>query len=390
MFATGRADVFKQLEKIFPVRKPVLWLHCASLGEYEQGVPVMEALKKQYPDYLLLVTFFSPSGYEVKKKNSLADVTVYLPVDTKTNAKKFVQLINPTIAVFVKYDFWPNYFAVLHKNAVPIVMVSAAFREDQVFFKWYGGFLRNSLKNVKHFFVQDVSSQKLLENIGFSNVTISGDTRFDRVSHQIEMDNRIDFISEFIGERLCIVIGSSWPEDEDVFIDFVNDYSDQICFIIAPHEIKDANIRSLQNKLTTTSVLFSEMGNKNLQEYQVFIMNTIGYLSRVYSYANIAYVGGAMGTSGLHNILEPATFGIPIIIGKNFDDFREAKQLQKLAGLFSIHTALEFSDVVHKLVVNKKFREQTGMISGHFINSNTGATDMIAVYLIDQLNQIKE
>ncbi|WP_378182220.1 3-deoxy-D-manno-octulosonic acid transferase [Aquimarina sp. SS2-1] len=385
LFVKGRKTVFEVLEKRIQSDDQVIWFHCASLGEYEQGVPVMEILKKKYMDHTLLVTFFSPSGYEVKKNSTLADVIVYLPLDTKANARKFVKLVQPKLAVFVKYEFWPNYLKELNNKSIPIVIISAVFRKDQAFFKWYGGFMRNALRKVGHFFVQDTISQKLLNQVGFNNVTISGDTRFDRVSHQIEMDNHVDFISEFIDDRLCVVIGSSWLEDEEIFVDFVNQASGDLCFIIAPHEIKDNSIQALKQKLTKKTILFSDKEEKTLNDYQVFIMNTIGYLSRVYSYADIAYVGGAMGTSGLHNILEPATFGIPIVIGQNFEKFREAKQLQKLAGLFSISSASEFSDVMNRLIDNKKFRQQTGMIAGHFINSNTGATDMIVEYLHEKI-----
>lgn len=387
LFVEGRKTVFEVLEKRIKPEGQIIWFHCASLGEYEQGVPVMEELKKEYPNYKLLVTFFSPSGYEIKKNSTLADIITYLPIDTKRNAKRFVQLVNPKLAVFVKYEFWPNYLNALKGNDTPISIISAAFREDQSFFKWYGGFMRNALQKVEHFFVQDATSKNLLETAGFTNVTISGDTRFDRVSHQIEMDNKVDFISDFIDNRLCIVIGSSWPEDEEVFVDFINQASKDVCFIVAPHEIKDSGIKKLKQKLISKTVLFSEKEGKNLKEYSIFIMNTIGYLSRVYSYGDIAYVGGAMGASGLHNILEPATFGIPIIIGQNFDKFREAKQLQKLAGLFTVTNATEFTRIMNKLIENKKFREQTGMIAGHFINSNTGATNTIMEYLSKKLEQ---
>ncbi|MFD2564203.1 3-deoxy-D-manno-octulosonic acid transferase [Aquimarina rubra] len=386
LFAKGRKTVFEVLQKRIQSDDKVIWFHCASLGEYEQGVPVMEILKKKYPDHTLLVTFFSPSGYEVKKNSALADVIVYLPIDTKLNARKFIKLVHPKLAVFVKYEFWPNYLKELNNKSIPITIISAVFREDQAFFKWYGGFMRNALKKVDHFFVQDAISQKLLHQAGFDNVTISGDTRFDRVAHQIEMDNQVDFISEFIGDRLCVVMGSSWQEDEEVFLDYVNQASDDLCFIIAPHEIKDNGVQELKRKLTKKTVLFSNKEGKSLNDYQVFIMNTIGYLSRVYSYGDIAYVGGAMGTSGLHNILEPATFGIPIIIGQHFEKFREAKQLQKLAGLFSVSNSTEFSKIMNKLIENKRFRQQTGMIAGHFINSNTGATDMIVKYLDEKID----
>ncbi|WP_024770625.1 3-deoxy-D-manno-octulosonic acid transferase [Aquimarina macrocephali] len=386
LFANGRKTVFETLEKHFPAQDRIIWFHCASLGEYEQGVPVIEALKKKYPTHKIVVTFFSPSGYEAKKNSTLADIIVYLPMDTNANAIRFIQLVKPELAVFVKYEFWPNYLKVLESRNIPAVFISAAFREDQAFFKWYGGFMRKALQTIDHFFVQDKISQTLIEKQGFTNVTLSGDTRFDRVSHQIEMDNHVDFISEFINERLCIVMGSSWPEDEEIFMEYINCASNEVCFIIAPHEIKDSSTNALKQKIKKKTVLYSEKEGIVLKDQQVFIMNTIGYLSRVYSYADIAYVGGAMGTGGLHNILEPATFGIPIIIGKNFEKFREAKQLQKLAGLFSVSSEDEFNQILNKLVEDKKFREKTGMISGHFINSNTGATAMIMAYLIKKIN----
>ncbi len=385
LFVTGRKTVFDTLQTNITKGDHILWFHCASLGEYEQGVPVMQQLKAKHPNYKLLVTFFSPSGYEVKKNSELADIIVYLPIDTKGNAKRFLQLVQPELAVFVKYEFWPNYLKTLNKNKVPTVFISTTFRKDQMFFKWYGGFMRNVLGTIDHFFVQDRVSKELIEKAGFTNVTLSGDTRFDRVSHQIEMDNHVDFIAEFINDRLCIVIGSSWPEDEEVFVDYINEAPENVCFIIAPHEIKRSKTEDLQQKLKKKTVTYSDMTTTALKDQQVFILDTVGYLSRAYSYGDIAYVGGAMGTSGLHNILEPATFGIPIIIGDNFDKFREAKQLQKLAGLFSISNKDEFIEVISKLVDNNKFREKTGMISGHFINSNTGATDMISTYLNEKL-----
>ncbi|WP_254884125.1 3-deoxy-D-manno-octulosonic acid transferase [Aquimarina sp. TRL1] len=381
LFANGRKHSFSVLEKNLKKGDKVIWFHCASLGEYEQGVPVMESLKKEYPTYKLLVTFFSPSGYEAKKKSTLADVVLYLPVDTIRNAKRFVKYVQPKMALFVKYEFWPNYFQELKKEGIPVVIISAAFRENQSFFKWYGGFMRTVLRSVSHFFVQDEISKELLNRIGFSNVSVSGDTRFDRVSHQIEMNNKVDFISEFVGGRLCVVIGSSWKEDEEVFINYINRAPASLCFIIAPHEIKESGVASLVDKITKKTIRYSDREGKELNSYQVFVMNTIGYLSRVYSYADITYVGGAMGTSGLHNILEPATFGVPVIIGKNFDKFWEAKQLQKLAGLFSVSSQEEFSVIIDRLIDDKQFREKTGMISGHFINSNTGATHTIMTYI---------
>lgn len=386
LFVIGRRHVFDNLKRKINAEDQIIWFHCASLGEYEQGVPVMEKLKAQYPEHKLLVTFFSPSGYEAKKNSALADIICYLPLDTKRNAKQFVDLVKPKFAVFVKYEFWPNYLKCLKELDVPVIFISSAFRKDQAFFKWYGGFMRNSLSAIDHIFVQDKVSQELLNTIGYGNVTVSGDTRFDRVAHQIEMDNKVEFVEDFIADRICIVMGSSWPEDEEVFVDFINKADDKVCFIIAPHEIKESTTKRLQQNITSAVVSFSNKEGKKLSDFNVFVLDTIGYLSRVYNYADIAYVGGAMGNSGLHNILEPATFGIPIIIGKNFEKFREAQQLQKLAGLFSIRSSQEFNTIASKLVDDSTFREKTGMITGHFINSNTGATDTIMNYITSELS----
>lgn len=381
LFAKGRTDVFRILEQKAIFKQSVIWMHCASLGEYEQGVPILESLKKNYPEYPLVITFFSPSGYEIKKNNSLAELTLYLPLDTKKNAEKFLRHVRPKIAIFVKYEIWPNYFKALYRQHIPILLISATFRKDHLFFKWYGRFMKKALQQTDHIFVQDAHSLEILENHHFSNVTLSGDTRFDRVSKQIERDNNVDFLSDFINHRFCIVMGSSWEEDETVFVDFINNSADYVCFIVAPHEIKKNGIQRLTGKINKKHCSFSEMKNKELKTCSVFILDTIGYLSRAYSYADIAYVGGAMGSSGLHNILEPATFGIPVIIGKNFEKFREAKQLQKLAGLYAVSTVEEFTAIMNKLIVNENFRKQTGMIAGHFINSNTGATAIIMKYI---------
>lgn len=380
LFVDGRKSVFKKLTNEIPKNRSVIWFHCASLGEYEQGVPVMEALKKAYPQYALLVTFFSPSGYEQKKKNALADVVTYLPLDTVKNAKQFVKIVNPVVAIFVKYEFWPNYFKALDNINSPILSISTVFRKNQLFFKWYGGFMKEALQSVNHFFVQDGQSKELIESEGFTNVTLSGDTRFDRVARQIEQDNNVNFISDFINERLCVVIGSSWLEDENVFVDYMNTTSHDVCFVVAPHEIKQNNIKRLQQKLNVKSVTYSAKEGENLKDFRVFILDTIGYLSKVYSYSDIAYVGGAMGDTGLHNILEPATFGVPIIIGNKFENFNEAKQLQKLAGLYAVSSSVEFNKLMDKFILDKNYRSKTGMISGHFVSSNTGATKMILEY----------
>ncbi len=384
LFVAGRKNVFQQLEMAQLAGQQVIWFHCASLGEYEQGVPIMKQLRQQYPTTKLVVSFFSPSGFEAKKNSELATAVVYLPIDTIRNAQKFIALLNPTLAIFVKYEFWPHYFKVLHKQSIPILMVASVFRADQAFFKWYGGMMRTALRQVTHFFVQDAASKTLLAQNGFDNVTISGDTRFDRVTAQLEVDNTVDFIADFIGERKCVVIGSSWPEDEAVFVGAINDTAQDVCYVIAPHEVTVAKVQRLVDKLTVKTVRFSDQSHKELSSYQVFVLDTVGYLSRVYHYATIAYVGGAMGTTGLHNVLEPATFGIPIIIGQYFEKFREAQELEAEGALFSIKNAAGFETILQKLLADESYRKQVGAIASRFIADRTGATRLITDYIDDQ------
>lgn len=382
LFVLGRKSVFQQLQKEFSEEDQVIWFHAASLGEYEQGVPVMEAVKESFPNHKILLTFFSPSGYEVKKSNTLAHCTTYLPLDTRENARKFLALTKPTMAIFIKYEVWPNYLAELERHGIKTILISALFRPDQIFFKGYAGFMRNALKTFDWLFVQDEVSKKLLESIQLTNVSLSGDTRFDRVSHQIEQDNTLDFVEEFKEDALCVVCGSTWPEDEAILVDYINGcFSKTVKFIIAPHEIKAHKIRSLQKSIQKETVLYSEKSVQALANHQVLIIDTIGLLSKIYSYADIAYVGGGMGTAGLHNILEPATFGLPIIIGKNFQKFPEAIKLNRKAGLFSIGNSKELEEILSKLISDNAFRKRTGMISGHFIQANTGATKKIIEYL---------
>jgi len=381
LFVKGRKDVFSSLKSHLTDQDRVIWFHAASLGEYEQGVPVMEELLKNYPEYSLVITFFSPSGYEIKKNNAFAKATTYLPLDTPSNARTFLDIIHPELVFFIKYEFWPNYLTELKKRNIKTVLLSGVFRENQPFFKWYGRWMRKSLEAFDHFFVQDTSSVAAAEALHLHPVTLSGDTRFDRVSRQIEMDNTLDFIKDFKANKLCVVCGSTWQEDESVLVSFINTQKGAAKFIIAPHQIKTEKIAALQQKLQVKSVLFSEKYGKTHSDYDVFIIDTIGLLTKIYNYADIAYVGGALGTTGLHNILEPATFGIPIVIGNHFEKFPEAKKLQQLAGLYAISNQKELNEILSKLLINQKFRSQTGMIAGHFINSNTGATRTVMEYI---------
>lgn len=377
LFVSGRRNVFKTLQSKISSKDKTIWFHAASLGEYEQGLPVMEKIRAQFPNHKLVLTFFSPSGFEVRKNATTADVIVYLPLDTKFNAKKFMEIVHPEMAFFVKYEFWPNYLNQLKSRNIPTYLISGIFRENQVFFKWYGGFYRNALKSFKMFFVQNESSKNLLQKIGFSNVKISGDTRFDRVLKILNRDNTLDFVEKFTDKKFTIVAGSTWQNDEEKLVQYINQCKFDIKFIIAPHNVKPNQIAELKNSITKKAVLFSEMKNKNLADYQVFIVDTIGILTKIYSYADVAHVGGGFGSSGLHNILEPATFGIPIVIGHNFKKFSEAVALVNLGGCIAVKNYDDLHQTLDFLFTNEDERLEKGHIASTFVNMNKNATQII-------------
>ena len=336
LFVNGRKHTFSTLEKYLSKTDKTIWIHAASLGEYEQGLPILEQLKLEYPNHKLLLTFFSPSGYEVKKNTKAADIVTYLPIDTTKKVIRFLDIVRPELAVFIKYEIWPNYLSELGKRKVPTLLISALFRKSQIYFRGYGDFMRKSLNNFSHFYVQDNQSKELLQGINMTNISIAGDTRFDRVSEILKSDNGLEFMNRFSKNSTCFVAGSTWPEDEELLIDYINKSSSSIKFVIAPHNIKTAHISGLENSITKSTVLYSKNQQEDLEATQVLIIDTIGLLTKIYSYADIAYVGGAMGTTGLHNTLEAAVFGVPIIIGKNHEKFPEAQAMINIEGLVSI------------------------------------------------------
>jgi 3-deoxy-D-manno-octulosonic-acid transferase len=328
-----------------------------------------------------VLSFFSPSGYEVKKNSSPADAVVYLPIDTAKNAREFLNLVHPELAIFIKYDFWPNILNELKKREIRSLLISGGFREDQQFFKSENNWFNKPLQAFDHFFVQNKRSKELLNSIGFNNVTISGDTRFDRVANQLQQKNKLDFIEEFIDDKLCIVAGSTWPEDEEYLMEFISHNNFDVKIIIAPHDIDRERIQSFVKNAGIPSVLFSEKEGKELSDHKLMIVDTVGLLTKIYSYADIAYVGGAVGTTGLHNILEPATFGAPIITGNNFEKFPEAIELKRLQGLKAVNSAAELESILNKLIANPEFRLKTGEINRKYIEDNVGATQIVLRYL---------
>lgn len=377
LFVEGRKNVFSILEEKIKPQDKTIWFHSASLGEYEQGLPVIEKIKEKYPNHKIIVTFFSPSGYEVRKNNTVADVTIYLPLDTKSNAKRFLKLAHPELAFFIKYEFWLNYLKELEKSKTPTYLISGIFRDNQMFFKWYGGFYRKALNAFTYFFVQNEKSKQKVESLGFKNVIVSGDTRFDRVNAILERDNRLDYVEKFKNNQPTIVIGSSWPKDEALIAEYINQAPDNVKFIIAPHNIKPDQISDLLSKITKSTVLFSEKENKDLSNYNVFIIDTIGILTKIYSYGTIAYVGGGFGNPGIHNILEPATFGIPIVIGPNYSNFAEAIDLVDIGGCMPISTIAELKEILDRLLNDNSFLEEKSEICRSFIQNNKGATETI-------------
>lgn len=381
LFVEGRKSVFQILKKNIQATDKTIWFHAASLGEYEQGLPVIEKVKEKYPIHKIILTFFSPSGYEVRKNNTVADVTVYLPLDTISNAKQFLKVVHPEMVFFIKYEFWPNYLNELKNQNIKTYLISGIFREKQAFFKWYGGFYRNALKTFDYFFVQNDSSKRLLQSIEFNNVKVSGDTRFDRVVTILEKDNSLDFIAAFKNNQPTIVIGSSWPKDEELLINYINNSAESVKFIIAPHNIKAEQITNIKSQITKSSVLFSEKDTVDVSNYSVFVIDTIGILTKIYSYADIAYVGGGFGNPGVHNILEPATFGIPVVIGPNYSHFSEATALVNLEGCISIQNQIQLDEAFDLLLQNEDERLEKGHICSTFVQMNKGATQTIMTFI---------
>ena len=375
----GRKETFSKISELKNAK--TIWFHVASLGEFEQARPIIEEIRNTHSEYKILVTFFSPSGYEIRKNYNLADVVCYLPLDSRSNVREFVKEVNPVMVLFIKYEFWPNLLNELKKKEIKTILVSGILRKNQIFFKYYGGFMRRSLQAFHHFFVQDITSKELLNSINFSSVTVSGDTRFDRVSKLLSQENTPDFISDFKNNQYTVVAGSTWKEDEELLVNYIiNKSSAQAKFIIAPHNINKDAILKLQEALHNKAILFSEKEGKKLSEYKVLILDTIGILTKIYPAADAAYVGGGLRT-GLHNILEPATFGIPIVIGNQYEKFKEALDLVALKGCISISNQEEFSSIFIKLHVDENYRKTIGEKNKQYIQQNLGATRLIMNYL---------
>ena len=359
-----------------------IWFHASSLGEFEQGRPMMERIMAEHPEYKILLTFFSPSGYEVRKNYNGADVICYLPFDTPYRVKKFLNLANPSIAVFIKYEFWGNYLQELKHRNIPVYIISSIFRRDQLFFQWFGYPYRKMLYCFTHLFVQDDRSAALLKEFGITNVTVTGDTRFDRVLDVRNQARELSPVEHFVCEggkekRLTLVAGSSWPQDEEILIPYFNEHP-EMKLIIAPHEIHREHLMYIESLLKRPSVRLSDVfHDQSLAEGKdCLIVDSFGLLSSIYRYGTIAYIGGGFG-AGIHNTLEAAVYGIPVLFGPKYHKFKEAKDLIKVGGGFSVSDKQSFCEKMDELLTYHEVLEAAGESAGQFVNGNAGATDKI-------------
>ena len=383
-FVQGQREAFKKLSHCIQIDKKKVWFHVSSLGEYEQALPIIEKIKKHYPDYQLILTFFSPSGYEVIKKHTTVDCISYLPWDTLKNVRKFLDLIQPKLVFFVKYDFWPNYLYELKKRNIPVYLIAGLFRANHSFFKPYNAWLKKSLSAFHHFFVQDVNSKNVLIKQGFSSVTVTGDTRFDRVYQLAQISNDLEFIEHFKQNQPLLVAGSTWKTDENILIPIINE-NNNFKTVIAPHNISDNHIKSITKQIKKPYILFTEINeNKDLSNFEVLIINQIGLLKTIYRYADVVYIGNGFGKS-IHNIQEPAVYGVPIITGPNIDKFNEAVDLNKLGGLTVVHNEEELKKIIDKLFSNEYLRKQQAQITRDYVQKNIGSSQLILDYLKDKL-----
>jgi 3-deoxy-D-manno-octulosonic-acid transferase len=377
LFVTGRKNWEQLLKaKIDPAAK-YIWFHCASLGEFEQGRPVIEAVKEQFPAYKIVLTFFSPSGYEIRKNYALADVISYLPLDSKRNARSFIKIVNPEKVFFVKYEYWYNYINELHHRKIPLYLVSAIFRKEQPFFSktpWGNWYLKMLFK-VEYLFVQNEISGELLKSVGIKNYTIAGDTRFDRVAAIAAGVKEIPPIEKFKGNSLLIVAGSTWKSDEELLISFINQ-SSGIKYIIAPHEVSVANVTRIKQSITKPVIEYSKVQLHEIDGFDVIIIDSIGLLSSLYRYGDIAYIGGGFGV-GIHNILEAATFGLPVIFGPNFKKFKEAVDLTDAGGAIAIDGLTGLNAALRKLTEDETHRIKAAEISKNYVAKNVGSTGVI-------------
>jgi 3-deoxy-D-manno-octulosonic-acid transferase len=376
----GRKNLFENLIRQIDNQNSYIWIHSASAGEFEQAKPVIDGLKTKYPDHKILVTFFSPSGYEAGKKFKKADIISYLPLDTAKNAKNFIQLVKPKLVVFVKYDYWYHHLKMISKNQIPLILISTIFREEQPFFKFYGSLHKKMLHFFTRIFVQDSRSLDLLKRINISHASISGDTRFDRVNDITKQQLSLPLIDQFINNKKTIVAGSTWPEDEQLLSEIMRDNNHDFKLILAPHEITSHHIKSILSNFTN-ALKYSQANEKDVSSYSTLIIDSVGILSQLYKYGTITYIGGGFNKSGIHNTLEAAVWGKPVLFGPNYQKFKEARDLINLNAACSVSTPSDLKNEIISLMENENKLTETGKAASDYIQSNKGATNVIIDYI---------
>ncbi len=383
-WVAGRKNLFALMEQQIDRNQPHVWFHAASLGEFEQGRPVIEEFRKHYPHYKIVLTFFSPSGYDIRKNYAGADHIWYLPADSPRNVKKFLELVNPSMVFFIKYEFWFNYIHQIHKRNIPLYFFSVKFRPDQFFFAWYGGWFRKNLQKISWLFVQDESSLRLLDKIKIQQCSISGDTRFDRVRSVAIAKKEFPLVAKFTNNAQVLIAGSTWQPDEEFLIQFINQQPLKLKLIMAPHEIHEERMASFQARIQAKSIRFSELSEQNASDADVLIIDNIGMLLHLYQYAHVAYIGGGFGKS-IHNILEAATFGKPVVFGPAYHKFQEALDLIALGGAFPVNNYKEFDAIVQQLFAQEAFLKKTSEICNTFVIEHSGATAIIMDKIATQI-----
>lgn len=384
-FLTGRRGQFRKMKAAVGASDEVVWFHCASVGEFEQARPVIEVFKKSYPNYKILLTFFSPSGYELRKNYELADYVFYLPMDKAANARKFINIFHPRLAIFIKYEYWFNYIDEIYKAGIPLFFVSAIFRSQQHFFRFYGGWFRKQLRKVTWFFIQNETSDRLLSQIGIQNYELSGDTRFDRVLKVLDSPFELPEISLFKGNNELLVAGSTWPPDEDILLSYLNGKPKNFKLLLVPHKIDENHIAEIMKKFDGFSPLrYSQSKEKKLSESSVLVMDKMGLLSGLYRYADLAYVGGGFGV-GIHNLLEAAVYGLPVLFGPNHEQFQEANDLLALGGGYCVKNTKNFQDITDHLRNDSTSYKRASAASKGYVRENSGATGKVIIKMKEYL-----
>lgn len=382
LWISGRKNWKNKMKQAISPDDKVIWVHCSSLGEFEQGRPVMEKIKKEFPYHKLAVSFFSPSGYEVRKDYQGADYIFYLPLDTPKNAKQLIKILHPEVLILVKYEYWYNLLKRLQKKDIPVIVISAVIKEDNLFFRPFGSWFRKIIAGIEHFFVQDNDSKNLLESIGIEKVTVSGDTRFDRVKEIREANARVEFIEKFKGNSKLIVAGSTWPDDEEILVKFINEkMPDDWKLIFAPHNIKEKEILSLSEKVIKKTAIYTKSDQNQIENSQILILDTIGMLTKIYAYSDVSYVGGGFTKTGVHNTLEPTVFGVPIIFGPNYENYFEAIDLLENQGAVRFIDQYDFDQKMTNLIENEDERKLRGNAAENYIQGKPNSTELIIDYL---------